>query len=112
TGNIEFAALFAPKPYGMTSADDWTKELETKGLPELKQHFAMMGAPNNVMAALLTQFPHNYNYQSRAAMYGWFNKHLGLGLNDPIVEEDFTPLTIPELSVWDDSHPKPMGGDD
>ena len=36
TGNIEFAALFAPKPLGMTAANDWTKEMATKGFPELK----------------------------------------------------------------------------
>ena len=28
------------------------------------------------------QFPHNYNYVSREVMYGWFNKHLKLGLKD------------------------------
>ena len=37
TGNIEFAGLFAPKPQGMTTANDWTKEMSTKGFPELKQ---------------------------------------------------------------------------
>ena len=26
TGNIELAALFAPKPLGMTAADDWTRD--------------------------------------------------------------------------------------
>ena len=36
TGNVEFAALFAPRPLGMTGANDWTKEIETKGLPELQ----------------------------------------------------------------------------
>src|SRR5205814_1366844 len=36
TGNIELAALFAPKPLGMSGADDWTIDIETKGLPELK----------------------------------------------------------------------------
>jgi hypothetical protein len=34
TGNVEFAALFAPKPQGMNTANDWTKELATKGFPE------------------------------------------------------------------------------
>src|SRR5207237_6455317 len=41
TGNVEFAALFAPKPMGMTAADDWTKEMETKGFPDLTKHWAM-----------------------------------------------------------------------
>ena len=44
TGNVEFAGLFAPKPLGMTGADDWTKEIATKGLPELKQLYKLLGA--------------------------------------------------------------------
>src|SRR5437773_4946381 len=47
TGNVEFAGLFAPKPLAMTSADDWTKEMATKGFPELKQHYTVLGAPDN-----------------------------------------------------------------
>ena len=33
TGNVEFAALFAPKPLGMTCADDWTHEFPHQRLP-------------------------------------------------------------------------------
>lgn len=112
TGNIELAGLFAPKPLGMTGADDWTKEIATKGLPELKQLYKLLGAEPNVMAKPLIQFPHNYNYVSRGAMYSWFNKHLKLGYSDPIIEEDFVPLSIDEMTVWDKSHPKPPSGDD
>ena len=43
TGNVEIAALIAPRPLGMTAADDWTKEIATKGLPELKAHYAHAG---------------------------------------------------------------------
>ena len=33
-GNVEIAALVAPKPLGMTGAnDDWTVEMTTKGFP-------------------------------------------------------------------------------
>jgi hypothetical protein len=45
-------------------------------------------------------------------MYLWMNKHLGLGLAEPIVEEDFKPLSKAEMSVWDDEHPKPHGGEE
>ncbi len=110
TGNIEFAALAAPRPLGMTAADDWTIELATKGLPQLKQHYAMLGAPDMVMGKPLVQFKHNYNYVSRAVMYGWMNEHLKLGLETPVIEEDFKPLSVKELSVWDDAHPKPPSG--
>ena len=112
SGNIELAALFAPKPLGMTAADDWTKEIATKGLPELKQHYRLFGAEDLVMAKPLVHFPHNYNYVSRAVMYHWFNKHLKLGLEEPIVEEDFRPLSVAEMSVWDAAHPAPPVGDE
>ena len=112
TGNIELAGLFAPRPLGMTGADDWTKEIATKGLPELKRLYKLLGAEANVMAKPLTQFPHNYNYVSRSVMYSWFNKHLRLGYTDPIVEEDFVPLSTGEMTVWDDKHPQPPSGDD
>ena len=75
TTNIELAALIAPRPLGMTAANDWTKELETKGLPELKNIYKMYGAEENVMAKYLS-FPHNYNQPSREVMYNFFNKHL------------------------------------
>jgi dienelactone hydrolase len=106
TGNIELAALCAPRPLGMSAADDWTKDLETKGLPELKQLYALMGAPDNVEGKYLP-FPHNYNYPSRHLMYEFFNKHLSLGQTSPIEERDFVPLTQDELTVWTSEHVKP-----
>ncbi len=111
TGNIELAALISPRPLGMSAADDWTKEIATKGLPELKQHYKMLGIEDRVMAAPFVQFPHNYNSVSRAVMYDWMNQHLKLGAAEPIVEQDFKPLSIAEMSVWDDKHPKPPSED-
>jgi dienelactone hydrolase len=112
TGNVEFAGLFAPKPLGLTAADDWTREMATKGFPELKQLYKMLRSPGNVMLKPLIHFGHNYNYVSRAAMYQWFNKHLKLGLKEPVVEEDYERLTREEMSVWDEQHPRPKGGPD
>lgn len=106
TGNIEFAALMAPRPLGMSAADDWTKEIETKGLPELKQHFKMMGVPENVVGKYYP-YPHNYNYVSRALMYEFFNLHFDLGMTFPIIEADFEPLSREELSVWNKKYPAP-----
>jgi len=111
TGNIEFAALFAPKPQGMTCANDWTKELSTKGFPELKQLYALMGAPNNVMLKRGEQFPHNYNAVSRCAFYTWLNKHFKLGEKEPVIERDYEPLWRDQLTVWDDQHPAPRAAD-
>ncbi|HEX5104640.1 MAG TPA: acetylxylan esterase, partial [Pirellulaceae bacterium] len=111
TGNIEFAALFAPKPQGMTAADDWTKEMSTKGFPELKVLYERLGAPENVMLHNRTEFGHNYNLLSRLALYGWLNKHFRLGLAEPIEERSFERLTTEQMTVWDSKHPQPEGGD-
>jgi dienelactone hydrolase len=112
TGNVEFAALFAPKPLGLTSANDWTREMATKGFPELKQLYALLGAPDHVILKRGEHFGHNYNYVSRAAMYAWFNKALRLNLTEPIVEEDYRRLAREDLTVWDAQHPRPPSGDD
>jgi dienelactone hydrolase len=107
TGNVEFAALFAPKPLGMTGADDWTKEIETKGLPQLKALYKLYGAEDKVMAKCFLQFGHNYNQVSREVMYNWFNKHLRLGQKSPVVEQPFVPVPPRDLSVFDKDHPLP-----
>jgi hypothetical protein len=111
TGNIEFAALFAPKPQGMTCANDWTKEMSTKGFPELKQLYTMLGAPNNVMLKRGEHFPHNYNAVSRSAFYTWLNRHFKLGQKEPVIERDYELLTREQLTVWDEQHPAPKAAD-
>ena len=107
TGNIEFAALFAPKPQGMTTANDWTKEMATKGFPELKELYGLLGAPKNVMLQRGEHFPHNYNAVSRSAFYTWLNQHFKLGQKEPVIERDFEPLTREQLTVWNVDHPAP-----
>lgn len=106
TTNIELSALIAPRPLGMTGANDWTKEIETKGLPELKAIYKMYGAEDKVMAKYLS-FPHNYNQPSREVMYNFFNQHFNFGVKGPITEKPFTPVDPKQLSVYDASHPLP-----
>ena len=112
TGNIEFAGLFAPKPLGMTAANDWTKEMSTKGYPELQQLYKLLGAEKNVQLSNNVHFQHNYNYVNRSAFYAFLNKHFKLGLEDPVVEEDYQRLTRDEMTVFDVAHPRPEGGAD
>ena len=107
-GNIDIVALTAPRPLGMTAANDWTKELETKGFPDLKNLYAQLGVPERVEAHYNLQFPHNYNAVSRSQMYSFFNHYFKLGIKNT-EERDFQILSTPELSVWNESHPKPTG---
>lgn len=108
-GNVDIAALTAPRPLGITAADDWTKEVATKGLPDLRALYAMLGVPERITAHIATQFPHNYNLPSRLAMYEFFNQHFQLGLTSPIQEKDFTFSTREDLTVWTAEHPAPTG---
>jgi dienelactone hydrolase len=107
TGNIELAGLFAPRPLAMSGANDWTIDIETKGLPQLKELYRLHGAEDKVDAKCWRQFGHNYNQVSREFMYNWFNKHLGLGQNEPVTEKPFAPILPRALSVWDEEHPRP-----
>ena len=112
TGNVEIAGLFAPKPLGMSGANDWTIDIETKGLPELKALYRLYQAEDRVMAKCFPQFGHNYNQVSRELMYAWFNRHLQLGLAEPVHERPFVPVPPAELSVFDDDHPRPKDAGD
>ncbi|MFG0334688.1 MAG: acetylxylan esterase [Maioricimonas sp. JB049] len=107
TGNVELAALFAPRPQAMTAANDWTKEMMTKGYPQLQQLYRMLGHPEKVDCDAYLHFPHNYNYVTRAHMYEWFNQYLDLGFEEPIIEQDYKLLSLEEMAVWNDKHPAP-----
>lgn len=108
TGNIELVGLFAPRPVGMSGANDWTIKIEQDGLPQLKVLYQLLGAPDKVMAKTHAEFGHNYNQVSRELMYNFFNKHLQLGQPEPVTEKPFVPVPPKELSVWDDQHRLPQ----
>ena len=107
TGNVELAALFAPKPMAMSGANDWTIHIERRGLPELKEVYKLYGAEDKVAAKCWPMFEHNYNQPAREMMYEWFNKHLDLKQPTPIHEKPFVPVPPAQLSVFDDQHPVP-----
>ena len=107
TGNVELAALFAPRPQAMTAADDWTRDMMKDGYPQLRWLYAMIGNEADVYCRPMLHFKHNYNYVTRATMYQWMNRHLKLGLDDPVIEQDYEPLTTAETTVWGGKHPAP-----
>lgn len=110
--NVALAATFAPRPMAMTGANDWTIDIERKGLPELKQVYGLYGQADYVDAHCFPQFPHNYNQVSREVMFDWFNTHLQLGLKTPVKQSDFWPLSQADLTVFDDTHPLPEDAGD
>lgn len=108
-GNIDIAAAFAPKPMGLTAANDWTRELATKGFPDLKDVWTKLGQPDNLLATFNVHWAHNYNHVSRTTMYGFMNKHFKLGFSEPVLEREFVVPTTAEMSVWTAGRPKPTG---
>lgn len=106
TGNIEIAAMFAPKPQALSAANDWTKDLMTKGFPELKQLYALYGAEDKVAARAWLEYGHQYNVHAREFMYAWFNKHLQ-GKDAAIKEAAYQHTPPAELRVFDAEHPRP-----
>ena len=111
TGNVEFAALFAPKPQIMNTADDWTKELATKGFPDLQTLYGLYGAKDAVALKRGEHFPHNYNAVTRSAFYTFVNKHFALGAPEPVIERDYEMVEPAKLKVWDAEHPAPKAAD-
>lgn len=111
TGNVEFAGLFAPKPQGMNTANDWTKEMATKGFPDLQKLYATYGRKDDVFLLRGEHFQHNYNAVTRSAFYTFLNKHFKLGFEAPVIERDYDPLPPEKLSVWDEQHPAPKAAD-
>lgn len=108
TNNIELAALFAPKPLGMSAANDWTRDLLKLGLPEIKTIYGLFGATDRV-TAMHMPFEHGDHLPSRELMYSWFSTHLRPAgpHTGPVVEPPFTPVPPAALSVFDAAHPRP-----
>jgi hypothetical protein len=108
-GNIDLAALVAPRALGLTAANDWTRNLEHKGYPDLVGLFRLLGAADQFEAHFDIQFGHNYNAVARGHCLRFMNRHLDLGQDDPGTERDFRLAARDELTVWTEGHPAPSG---
>lgn len=108
TDNVEFAAVFAPKPQILIGATgDWTSQIQQKGVPELKAVYRLFDAEDR-LEAVVHDAGHNYNQQSRESVYAFFRKHLW-GEKEPgrVREREFKAETPEALTTWDDFHPRP-----
>jgi hypothetical protein len=109
TNNVELAALFAPRPLLMVSATgDWTNETMELEYPEMERFYNLFGAKNRVQAVRINA-PHNYNRESREAVYTWMARWLkGAPADIQVKEKDFRPDPLPELMVFG-NRPRPDG---
>ena len=79
--NIEIGALMAPRPLLLVSATgDWTVKTPTVEYPAIRSIYAHFNAEDKVHQVQVDA-EHNYNQESREAVYAWFAKWF-LGAED------------------------------
>ena len=79
--NIEIAALMAPRPLLLVSCTgDWTSDTPTVEYPAIKSIYTHFDAEDRIHHVQVDA-EHNYNKESRDAVYAWFAKWL-LGVED------------------------------
>ena len=107
TDNVEIMSLFAPKPVLLVSCTgDWTKHTLTEEFPVLQNIYKLYGKPE-CTDAVQYNYEHNYNLESREAMYAWFGHWLRkLEDTSGCVDKPYT-LEPAKLRVWNAEHPQP-----
>ncbi|HVP00458.1 MAG TPA: acetylxylan esterase [Bryobacteraceae bacterium] len=109
TNNMELAALMAPRPMLMVSTtQDWTKNTPQIEYPAMKAMYRLYDKEANV-ETIQIDAPHNYNRDSREAVYRFFAKTvLGGDPQSPdFAEKGFTPEKPNDLMVlFDRTLPK------
>jgi hypothetical protein len=101
TNNVEIGATIAPRPLLMVSATgDWTAETLDREFPAVRSAYALFGAGDKVNAVRFTA-EHNYNKDSREAMYAWMSRWMQNAPADARrPEKSFTPDPITDLLVF------------
>jgi len=106
--NVEIASMMAPRPMLMVSATgDWTRNTLQLEYPAVREVYKLYDAEDKVHAVRFDA-GHNYNLDSRNAVYEWFGRWV-LGVADPATLRE-QPLTIDpkeDLLVFGKDTPRP-----
>ncbi len=98
TFNVEIGALMAPRPLLMVSASgDWTRNTPKDEFPAIQSIYKLYGKPELVETVQIDS-PHNYNQQSREAVYTFLNRFV-LGPKDHalVTEQRFRVEKLQDL---------------
>ncbi len=108
TFNVEIAGLTAPRPLLMVSTTgDWTRNNPGVEYPMVRSVYELYNAADHVHCVQFN-YPHNYNKDSREAVYGWFGRWL-LGQNDAtqLRETAFSADPKEKLRLYTDEEKAP-----
>jgi hypothetical protein len=100
---VEIAASIAPRPLLMVSATgDWTAKTMESEFPAVRALYTLVDAGERVHA-IRVQAEHNYNRESREAMYAWMAHWLQRApAEERRPERAFTPDPLNDLLVFHD----------
>src|SRR6202162_1040257 len=74
--NVMFGAMMAPRPLLMVSATgDWTRNTPKEEFPAVQGIYKLLDSAQNVESVQI-DYSHNYNRDSREAVYTFFNARL------------------------------------
>jgi hypothetical protein len=101
TTNVEIAATIAPRPLLMVSATgDWTANTLEAEYPAVRALYSLLDAPDHV-SAVRFKAEHNYNRESREAMYAWLARWMkGAPADVQVRERSFTADSPADLLVF------------
>jgi hypothetical protein len=106
TSNVEIAAMMAPRPMLLVSATgDWTSHVPAEEFPAIRKIYELYGK-GDAIANVHIDAPHNYNAQSRAAVYKFFGRQvLGRDPQEVFEEKEFEMETLQDMLVF---HGRPL----
>ncbi|HTQ56807.1 MAG TPA: hypothetical protein VMI94_20210 [Bryobacteraceae bacterium] len=98
--NVEIAAMMAPRPMLVVSATgDWTRNVPYEEFPAIRSIYELYQKPEAV-AVVQFRAEHNFNRQSREAVYSFFQKELG-GADGSVAEQNVEVEPLAQMLVWE-----------
>src|SRR5262249_24386962 len=95
TNNMEIGALMAPRPLLLVSAaGDWTRDTPRIEFPAIQSVYKLFGAEEKLRTVQFVA-PHNYNRDSREAVYAWFGNWLSAQKGESGPKERSFELELP-----------------
>ena len=101
TYNVEIAALMAPRPMLMVSATgDWTRNTPRDEYPAVRGIYELYDAESQLEQVQIDA-PHNYNQQSREAVYQFFAKKALSAIPEDLRDYNLSVRGLSSLvSLW------------